>query len=150
MRIVKKKTTLYIHLKKEIMIQASSNKPSILIVEDNHLDILVLKVLLEKYFNLYIVTNGPDALYAAEEFVFDVILTDINLGDPNMDGVVVMKKMRENEKTRDLKIYAVTAYADNIEYLIEQGFNDVLTKPVIKDEIFDILNGSVSSINKNY
>ncbi len=132
------------------MIQASSNKPSILIVEDNHLDILVLKVLLEKYFNLYIVSNGPDALYAAEEFVFDVILTDINLGDPNMDGVVVMKKMRENEKTRDLKIYAVTAYADNIEYLIEQGFNDVLTKPVIKDEIFDILNGSVSSINKNY
>jgi CheY-like chemotaxis protein len=44
------------------MIQASSNKPSILIVEDNHLDILVLKVLLEKYFNLYIVTNGSDAL----------------------------------------------------------------------------------------
>lgn len=132
------------------MIQASSNKPSILIVEDNHLDILVLKVLLEKYFNLYIVTNGTDALYAAEEFVFDVILTDINLGDPNMDGVAVMKKIRENQKTRDIKIYAVTGYADNIDYLIEQGFNDVLTKPVIKDEIFDILNGSVSFVNKNY
>ena len=132
------------------MIQASSNKPSILIVEDNHLDILVLKVLLEKYFNLYIVTNGTDALHAAEEFVFDVILTDINLGDPNMDGVAVMKKIRENQKTRDIKIYAVTGYADNIDYLIEQGFNDVLTKPVIKDEIFDILNGSVSFVYKNY
>lgn len=132
------------------MTQANNNKPSILIVEDNHLDILVLKVLLEKYFNLYIVTNGEDALYAAEEFTFDIILTDINLGDPNMDGVVVMRKMRENKKTADLKIYAVTAYAENIEYLIEQGFNDVLTKPVIKDEIFDILKGTVSSLNKNY
>jgi CheY-like chemotaxis protein len=131
------------------MTQTNNNKPSILIVEDNHLDILVLKVLLEKYFNLYIVTNGADALYAAEEFAFDVILTDINLGDPNMDGVVVMKKMRENKKNADLKIYAVTAYAENMEYLIEQGFNDVLTKPVIKDEIFDILNGSVSPLNKN-
>jgi CheY-like chemotaxis protein len=67
-----------------------------------------------------------------------------------MDGVAVMKKIRENQKTRDIKIYAVTGYADNIEYLIEQGFNDVLTKPVIKDEIFDILNGSVSFVNKNY
>lgn len=128
----------------------NNNKPSILIVEDNHLDILVLKVLLEKYFNLYIVTNGADALYAAEEFAFDVILTDINLGDPNMDGVVVMKKMRENKKNADLKIYAVTAYAENIEYLIEQGFNDVLTKPVIKDEIFDILNGSILPLDKNF
>jgi CheY-like chemotaxis protein len=67
-----------------------------------------------------------------------------------MDGVAVMKKIRENQKIRDIKIYAVTGYADNIEYLIEQGFNDVLTKPVIKDEIFDILNGSVSFVNKNY
>jgi CheY-like chemotaxis protein len=132
------------------MTHANNNKPSILIVEDNHLDILVLKVLLEKYFNLYFVTNGADALYAAEEFAFDVILTDINLGDPNMDGVVVMKKMRENKKTAGLKIYAITAYAENIEYLIEQGFNDVLTKPVIKDEIFDILNGSVLPLDKNF
>jgi len=131
------------------MNQIINSKPSILIVEDNHLDILVLKVLLEKYFSLYIVTNGQDALFAADEFAFDVILCDINLGDPNMDGVVVMKKIRENKKNMDLKIYAVTAYADNIEYLIEQGFNDVLTKPVIKDEIFDILNGSVVPLSKD-
>jgi CheY-like chemotaxis protein len=112
------------------MIQASSNKPSILIVEDNHLDILVLKVLLEKYFNLYIVTNGSDALHAAEEFVFDVILTDINLGDPNMDGVAVMKKIRENQKTRDIKIYAVTGYADNKCYLWREGW---IFRPYTRD-----------------
>ena len=119
----------------------NTKKTSILVVEDNHLDILVLKVLLEKYFNLYIVTNGKDALYAAEEFDFEIILLDINLGDPAMDGIAVLKKLRESEKTAGLKIFAVTAYADNLEDLIKLGFNDVLTKPVIKEEIFNILNG---------
>ena len=121
---------------------------SMLVVADNHLDMLVIKVLLEKYFNLYIVSNGADALKAAEEFYFDVVLADINLGDHLMDGVKVMKKLRENNKTKDLKIFAVTAYAENIEYYIEAGFNDVLTKPVIKEEIFDILQRSISGTYK--
>lgn len=123
-------------------------KASILVVEDNHLDMLVIKVLLEKYFNLYIVSNGVEALEAAEEFYFDIVLADINLGDHLMDGVKVMKKLRENNKTKDLKIFAVTAYAENIEYYIEEGFDDVLTKPVIKEEIFDILQRSISGTYK--
>jgi CheY-like chemotaxis protein len=121
----------------------NNRKPSILIIEDNEIDILVLKVLLEKYFDLYIVTNGIDALAATDDFNFDVILSDINLGDPNMDGTMVMKKIKEKTKNLDLKIYAVTAYADNKEDLIKAGFKDVLIKPVIKDEIFDILNNSL-------
>ncbi|MDP1800507.1 MAG: response regulator [Bacteroidota bacterium] len=123
-------------------------KASVLVVEDNHLDMLVIKVLLEKYFNLYIVSNGEDALKAAEEFDFDVVLADINLGDNLMDGVKVMRKLRENERTKDLKIFAVTAYAENIEYYLEAGFDDVLTKPVIKEEIFEILHSSISVNHK--
>ena len=121
----------------------TAKKPSVLIIEDNHLDILVLKVLLERHFNLYIVTNGADALYAAKEFDFDIILSDINLGNAQMDGLMVMKKIREFKTKDSLKIYAVTAYAENKEELIAEGFNDVLTKPVIKEEIFDILNDLV-------
>jgi len=121
----------------------TTKKASILIIEDNIIDILVLKVLLEKYFDLYIVTNGPEALSAVEAFDFDVILTDINLGDPKMDGIMLMKKIRGNEKKRDLKIYAVTAYADNKEDLMVHGFNGVLIKPVVKDEIFEIINNCI-------
>lgn len=125
----------------------NKKRASILVVEDNHLDILVIKVLLEKYFNLYIVTNGEDAIKAANEFDFDVVLTDINLGHHVLDGVKVMKLIRENKKNENLKIFAVTAYADNREYYLESGFNEVLTKPVIKEEIFDILN---ETVNENY
>ena len=122
----------------------NKKRAAILVVEDNHLDILVIKVLLEKHFNLYIVTSGKDALKAAEDFDFDIVLSDINLGNGSMDGVQVMKALRESKKNKHLKIFALTAYAENREYYLEAGFNEVLTKPVIKEEIFDILNESVT------
>lgn len=118
----------------------NKRKANILIIEDSELDILVLKVLLERHFNLYIVTNGNDAINASIEFDFDVVLADINLGDEAMDGVRTMKEIRSIEKNAALKIFAVTAYAENSEYYLAEGFNQVLTKPVIKEEIFDILN----------
>ncbi|MBA2611039.1 MAG: response regulator [Bacteroidetes bacterium] len=126
----------------------NTKKESILVIEDNQLDMLVVKVLLERHFNLYIVTNGEDALKAAKEFDFDIVLADINLGDQSMDGVKVMRQLRENEKTKDLKIFAVTAYADNIKYYLDAGFDNVLTKPVIKEEIFEILYGPIDELNK--
>ncbi|MBL7919306.1 MAG: response regulator [Bacteroidia bacterium] len=118
----------------------NKRKASVLILEDNELDMLVLKVLLERHFHLYIVSNGADAVKAAEEFDFDIVLADINLGDPGMDGVKAMKMIRQIKKNAQLKIFAVTAYAENSEYYLAEGFNEVLTKPVIKEEIFDILN----------
>jgi len=111
------------------MLGDNIKKASVLVVEDNHLDMLVIKVLLEKYFNLYIVSNGEDALKAADEFEFDVVLLDINLGDHLMDGVKVMKKLREDEKTKDLKIYAVTAYA---EKLLSQDPGKLTTTSVVR------------------
>ncbi len=131
----------------EMMID-NVKKASVLVVEDNHLDMLVIKVLLEKHFSLYIVSSGEEALVAAAEFEFDLVLLDINLGDNLMDGIKVMQLLREGKKTKDLKIYAVTAYAENIDYYLESGFNNVLTKPVIKEEIFDILQQSVAKGHK--
>lgn len=127
----------------------NKRKASILVVEDNELDMLVLKVLLEKHFHLYIVDNGADAIKASEEFDFDIVLADINLGDPILDGVKTMKEIRKNKKNAALKIFAVTAYAENTELYVAEGFDHVLTKPVIKEEIFDLLNGSYKSYKFN-
>ncbi len=127
-------------IKLKTMNNLNKRKANILIVEDNELDMLVLKVLLERHFNLYIVSNGQEAINAAKEFDFDVVLADINLGDPKMDGVKTMQEIRKIKKNEALKIFAVTAYAENSGYYLAEGFNQVLTKPVIKEEIFAILN----------
>jgi CheY-like chemotaxis protein len=119
-----------------------TKKINILVIEDNHLDILVVKVLLEKDFNLHVVTNGYDALKELNEFSFDIILCDINLGDENMDGIRVAQLIRENEKLKDIKIFALTAHNENREFFVNKGFNDLMTKPVIKEEIIEIIENS--------
>ena len=118
---------------------------NILVVEDNHIDVMVVKALLDKYFNLHICTNPQAALDAIENTNFDIVLTDINLKDDKMNGVELMKKIRENEKHSQTKIFAVTAYYENRNYFLEQGFDELLTKPVIKEDILDILNLSISA-----
>ena len=118
---------------------------NILVVEDDQIDILVVKALLEKHFNLQIVQNGREALEAMENNDFDIVLSDINLGDVSMDGIKLMKSIREIEKHARVKVFAVTAYYENRNFFIEQGFDELLTKPVIKEEILDILNASIPS-----
>jgi len=118
---------------------------NIMVVEDNHIDVLVVKALLDKYFNLHIYNNGQDAIDAMDKMDFDIVLADINLQDEKMDGVDLMKRIRENKKHSRTKIFAVTAYYENRNYFLEQGFDELLTKPVIKEEILEILNQSITS-----
>ena len=128
------------------MYTLNTKRASILIVESNHFDILVLKVLLEKYFKLYIVTTSEDAIKAVNELDFDIVLSDTHLGKSDIDGIELMKKIKGNKKTAHLKVFAISTFSENKEILIQQGFSDVLTKPLIKEEIIDILN----SLTKQY
>ena len=122
------------------MNQLKNKATSILVVEDNPLDSLVTKVLLQNHFNIYTVKNGNDALKLLEEQKIDIVLMDIRLNDENLDGVAIMKLIRQNEKHQHIKIFAVTAYLEGTNYYIEQGFDDVYIKPVIKEEIFEFIN----------
>jgi len=113
---------------------------SILVVEDNPLDTLIVKTLLQPYFNIETVSDGYDALVIIEEIKFDIILMDINLGPESMDGIALMKKIRKNEKHDNIKIIAVTAYSDNTDMYYAEGFDEVYIKPVIKEDIFEYIN----------
>jgi CheY-like chemotaxis protein len=116
---------------------------NILVVEDNQIDVLVVKALLDKHFHIHIATSGQEALEALEKMHFDIVLADINLGDDHMDGVQLMKMIRENPKYSQTKVFAVTAYYENRDLFIQHGFEELLTKPVIKEEILDILSASI-------
>jgi CheY-like chemotaxis protein len=64
---------------------------------------------------------------------YDLILMDINLGDPEKDGVYYLKELR---KTRYQKkpIVAVTAYAmsGDRERFMDAGFDEYFSKPIEK------------------
>lgn len=124
------------------------NKPtSILIVEDNPIDALIVQTLLQPHFNIETVTNWKDAISIIEDIKFDFVLMDINLGDPIINGITLMKMIKENPKHQYLKFFAVTAFPDDDEDYINQGFDELFIKPVIKEEIFDFINKSVKEQN---
>ena len=125
-----------------------TGQASILIVEDNEINRIVVQTLLGRHFKTECVTNGMDALKAVEQKRYDIILMDIHLGDGELDGIEVMKMIRKNAKHDSTKIFAVTAYFDDRQSFIDHGFDDMYTKPVIKEEMLEAINTILSTTNK--
>lgn len=109
----------------------------ILLVEDDHINMLVAKMLLKDTFNVETAVSGQEAIEAAQQKEFDAVLLDINLGFGKMSGVEVLQTLREMPQYKSKPIYAVTSYAsdEDKESLLNQGFNRHFAKPIDKDEI---------------
>lgn len=107
-----------------------TNLPNILIVEDDPINILISETHLKEHFNCQSVTNGHTALEAIEKQKFDVILMDINLNNPAMDGIKTMRMIKYNRKHSHTKIIAITASSDAREWFLKQGFDGHYMKPI--------------------
>ena len=123
-------------------------KKKILIVDDDAflLDMYAFKFS-QNEFEVYTASGGVQTIAKLKEGLKpDIILMDINLGDDTMDGVSLMKKIKKNKKHATIKIFAVTAYSEDTEAFMNDGFDGVYVKPVIKEEIFDFINKNISNI----
>jgi CheY-like chemotaxis protein/two-component sensor histidine kinase len=114
----------------------------VLIVEDNHINQVVLKTMLQR-LNVESVTadHGGKALTILQEAntqekQFDLILMDCQM--PVMDGFDATRKIRNSgESYADIPIIAVTANAlsRDKERCLESGMSDYLSKPFQLDDI---------------
>lgn len=118
---------------------------SLLIVEDDAVNALVLQRLLGRYFHTQHIFNGTKALELLEVLSFDCILMDINLGDDHLNGMEVMHHLRAMPERRLTPIIAISGYVANNEQqtLLEAGFNRFFSKPLAYEElsktIFDLI-----------
>lgn len=112
----------------------------ILAVDDDPISIMITETLLQKNFHVHSVTNGQEALEAMKEHHYDIVLMDINLGDETMDGIRTMQCIKQDSRYAGTKVFAVTSYSDNHEWYIAQGFDDLYTKPIIKEEMIEVIN----------
>jgi len=114
----------------------SSDQPlppsTILVVDDNVQNLELLEAYLEELPNATVISaaNGQEALDKVAAEHPDLILLDIMM--PRMSGYEVCKKLKSDEKTRDIPIIMVTALHElaDIERGVEVGTNDFITKPV--------------------
>ncbi|MGZ3921386.1 MAG: response regulator [Bacteroidia bacterium] len=111
----------------------------ILIVDDDPLSVFLSERVLTKHHHTHSVQSGYEAINLLERKDFDIILMDINLGDINMDGIKTMRKIRENQKSKAAKIFALTAFSRDKRWYIDQGFDELFIKPLTND-IFEAIN----------
>ena len=110
--------------------------PSVLIVDDTLENLRLLADLLgEQGYEVRPVTNGRQALQAVEQDPPDLILLDINM--PEMDGYEVYRRLRLNERCRDLPVIFLTALSDTVDKVraFNMGVVDYITKPFQLEEV---------------
>ncbi len=117
------------------------NGKSVLIVDDDVRNIFSLSKSLETLkMNVITALNGKEAMDRLKEHPnVDLVLLDMMM--PEMDGYETAKKIRENEKWKNLPVIAVTAKAmtGDREKCIRAGASDYITKPVDIDQLLSLL-----------
>ncbi len=106
----------------------------ILVAEDNLVNQLMMKKILEKMgMSVIVANNGATALEILEKNPCDIVLMDCQM--PIMDGWEATRKIREGSRPGidpKIPIIAMTAYAmsGDRERCLEVGMSDYLPKPV--------------------
>lgn len=120
----------------------TNRKLDILYAEDNRVNQLVIRKLVEKFgHTVTIAENGIEAVSAHVNGNFDLILMDVRM--PKMDGLDATRAIRNlgGEKSV-IPIIAVTADAmkENTQLYTDRGMNGYLAKPVNRDEMVKTIN----------
>ena len=129
---------------KETAEQALPDLPRmrILVAEDNSTNQIVARSMLERLGQTPdMVLNGSEAIEAVEAFDYDMILMDVSM--PVMDGPEAMRRIRQlGGSCQEMPIIALTAHVSEEQqtFYREAGFDDVLTKPVIRAELAKTLH----------
>ena len=112
-----------------------SEKPLILIVEDNDDLVQYLMTLLEKDYIIMISDNGSDALKKAYENIPDIILTDLMM--PVMDGIALLDEVKNDQRTSHVPVVILTAKADIISRVegLRKGADAYISKPFDRNEL---------------
>jgi two-component system phosphate regulon response regulator PhoB len=109
---------------------ALSNKPLVLIVEDEAALMTMLRYNLEKQgFRVEEAGDGEEALSRINELKPDMVLLDWML--PHLSGIEVCRQIRRRPATRELPVIMITARSEDQDAVrgLNTGADDYVTKP---------------------
>ena len=112
----------------------------VLLVEDNAINRQVAGEILEGVgLVVDIAENGAIAVQKVSESPYDIVLMDIQM--PEMDGYQAARRIRADDRFKNLPIVAMTAHAmtGDHEKSLASGMNDHVTKPIDKKQLFTAL-----------
>ncbi len=117
-------------------------KPTILIVDDDPGARQSLEVILEDEYHILSAGSGAEALEIFQKESVDLILLDVNM--PGMDGLEVLRRIKELDETVDVIMVSALNLARKAVDAIRLGAYDYITKPYEPDDILSTVNRAIS------
>ncbi|MCX7985246.1 MAG: PAS domain S-box protein [Bacteroidetes bacterium] len=118
------------------------NTTNVLVVDDEH----GVRVLHSRFIervapnaNILHASDGKEAFQIAKEYHPKLVISDCDM--PMLDGHDFVKLMKEDPETKDIPIIIISGHDShaNREYLQRHGVNEILTKPVIPEQVEELL-----------
>ncbi|GAA3976501.1 response regulator [Allohahella marinimesophila] len=117
-------------------------KPRVMAVDDNAANLRLIEALLTDIgVEPVAVTSGYEALRLLKETTCDLVFMDVQM--PGMDGMETTRLIRSlSGPIAHIPILALTAHALNEEReeLLNNGFNEYVTKPISESQLLDLLS----------
>ncbi len=116
------------------------SKGRILVVEDNMDNYELVRFVLERAgYDVFLAMNGRDGVAAARFQKPDLILMDLAM--PEMDGWAAAEKLKADEITRSIPLYALSAHTlpSDRKRAIEAGCDGYISKPIHMAGFLDVV-----------
>src|ERR1035437_7848051 len=104
---------------------------AILVVDDAPVNLKLTGILLRKEgYDVHSAVDAEQALDLLESFHPDLMLVDIQL--PGMDGLELTRRIKRDDRTRDIVVVALTACAmkGDDQKAFQAGCQGYITKPI--------------------
>lgn len=121
----------------------------ILVVDDFRANVIMIQQALNAKYNISAATSGKLALQLMKGAKPDLVLLDIRM--PEMNGLDVLKKMRDMEELKDIPVVFLTGQADkeNVTIGYRLGICDVIAKPIIIKTIEERINKVFDNLERD-
>ncbi|MDR2077160.1 MAG: response regulator [Desulfovibrio sp.] len=112
-----------------IPVENKKTKHTIMVIDDNASELLLLKNILGEMYDLRLCKTASFALSMLERISVDIILLDIEM--PDLNGYEVLKIIKANPATKEIPVIFLTGRSDNTSELegLTLGAVDYLAKP---------------------
>ena len=123
------------YLKSLMSLKEKTKKLTIMLVEDNKINMLLLKTIINNMAidaTIFQIENGKVAVEKFESINPDIIFMDIQM--PLMNGYEATEAIRKTELGKNIPIIAITAGVEKEEKnkCLQLGLNDYISKPITK------------------
>lgn len=123
---------------------------NVLAVDDVPLNLILVQKMLSRFnFKIRTAANGQLALDAVAEQKPDLILLDLMM--PGIDGFEVIRRLRDNPETADIRIVILSALNSNEDIVkgFNVGANDFIMKPIIMEKLLTCVVTQLQIVTAN-